>query len=268
MILVVVVQGEVGVTNSITIGDKFPIKSGGFCEVLSYTSWDKVLIKHLDEHEHVSYVQAGNLRKGKIKNPFSPTIFGVGFMGVGSFCSRLNGSITPEYRAWVSMLERCYSESLHIDSPSYGNCTVHPDWHNFQSFAKWYTEQEFYGLGYHLDKDILLVGNREYSDKYCCLVPNCVNALVYSVKKVCQQKTPIGVHYDKNKRKYISSVTFEGQRERSEYFECAEDARDFYIKQKRKVIRMGAIKYKNIISERVYLSLLDFNVSELCRGDW
>lgn len=48
-------------------------------------------------------------RKGILKNPHQPTVFGVGILGEG-FNSRIDGEITLEYMHWKSMLSRCYDK--------------------------------------------------------------------------------------------------------------------------------------------------------------
>ena len=57
------------------------------------------------------------------------------------------------------------------------------------------------GRLYHLDKDILVKGNKVYSPETCCFVPQEINSLlVTSVRSRGDQ--PIGVSYNKLTQKY------------------------------------------------------------------
>ena len=59
------------------------------------------------------------------------------------------------------------------------DCSVYEGWHNFQNFAKWY-EDNYYEIEeeqMHLDKDILVKGNKVYSPDTCVFVPETINGL-------------------------------------------------------------------------------------------
>ena len=71
---------------------------------------------------------------------------------------------------------RCYSEKSRAENPTYVGCTVCREWHNFQNFAKWYDDNyPSDGHEYHLDKDILIDGNKEYSPVACMFVTRAEN---------------------------------------------------------------------------------------------
>ncbi len=72
------------------------------------------------------------------------------------------------YSRWNSILMRCYCNSYHERFPTYKDCTVAKEWHNFQNFAKWFEEN--YIEGYHVDKDIKVKGNRVYGPDTCIFV--------------------------------------------------------------------------------------------------
>lgn len=47
---------------------------------------------------------------------------------------------------------------------------------DFQAFADWATQQIGYGVpGYQLDKDLLVKGNKVYSEENCCFLPGEIN---------------------------------------------------------------------------------------------
>lgn len=82
----------------------------------------------------------------------------------------------PAYTAWVNMLKRCYSREFHLEQPSYAGCTVSPDWLYFTAFERWWSLN--YKVGYELDKDILIPGNKVYSPSTCIFIPKWVNQFV------------------------------------------------------------------------------------------
>lgn len=79
----------------------------------------------------------------------------------------------PYYRAWASMLERCYSKKYQDRWPTYKGCTVSKEWHTFSNFKNWMQKQDFEGK--QLDKDLLVQGNKIYGAYTCVFVTQAVN---------------------------------------------------------------------------------------------
>ena len=50
------------------------------------------------------------VENGSIKDPYSPSVFGVGITGV-KYQTTINGVNTKEYDLWKDMLRRCYAYS-------------------------------------------------------------------------------------------------------------------------------------------------------------
>ena len=70
------------------------------------------------------------------------------------------------------MLERSHSVSYKQDNIEYVDVTCVPEWHLFQTFAEWCDVQiGFNNEGWHLDKDILVKGNKIYGPDFCAFVP-------------------------------------------------------------------------------------------------
>lgn len=85
-----------------------------------------------------------------------------------------NKKQTKERRNWLAMMRRCYDPKNNRNK-SYSDCSVCDEWKAFSVFERWYSQN--YVEGWHLDKDILVKGNREYSPDKCCFVPNEINCL-------------------------------------------------------------------------------------------
>ena len=99
------------------------------------------------------------------------TVYGVGFIGNGVNCCSASGQHTKSYSTWKEMIRRCYSGAFHIKNPTYKDCTVCDEWHDFQNFANWFEDNYPKGVVlYQLDKDIKLKGNKVYSPATCLFV--------------------------------------------------------------------------------------------------
>lgn len=82
----------------------------------------------------------------------------------------------PFYTRWSKMITRCYSSVFTADNPAYEGCSVCKEWHKFSSFKSWMGKQIWEGL--HLDKDILLEGNKVYSPSTCAFVSKTTNNFI------------------------------------------------------------------------------------------
>ncbi|QGU14732.1 hypothetical protein GNG27_08700 [Leclercia sp. 119287] len=98
-------------------------------------------------------------------------VCGVGINDVPGF------SKTRQGKNWYSVITRAYSEMFKSRQPTYENVTVHPDWLTGSNFKN-SNIHDHYVPGYCLDKDILVPGNKEYSEAACRYVPQYVNNLL------------------------------------------------------------------------------------------
>ena len=148
--------------------------------------------------EHKRY---NDFLKGKIRNPMFPSVYGVGFMGIGDFKSKdENGKETKCHATWYSMHRRCYDPKYHEKRPTYKNCKVCKEWNNYNEFGKWF-DDNYYEVGNEqmaLDKDILCKGNKVYSPDTCVFVPQSINKL-FTKRDNERGEYPIGVHKHGNK---------------------------------------------------------------------
>lgn len=239
------------------IGDVFQNNKGCLAKVVKYESHKKVAVKFLDAFGHIDIFPSHRLKNGKFKNLYFPSVFDVGYVGSGEFKTSLNGIFTEEYKAWCSMMARCYSDSFKKNELSYKECSVHRDWHNFQVFAKWYTSQKQYKLGYQLDKDILVTGNKIYSKDTCCLVPVEINKGVIGSKDV--EKDKFGISKRPNGKYQLRYSEF-GKRVHVGDFEDIKSARDKYLEMKSKYVRKLGEIYKECIDKEVYERLSKWNI--------
>lgn len=107
----------------------------------------------------------------------------------------------PYYSKWSEMLRRCYSDSLHKRNRRYLNCIVCKEWLTFSNFKSWMEKQAWEGK--HLDKDILIQGNKLYSYHTACFVDQRTNKFVLDSLAI-RGEYPIGVYFDKSRQKYVA----------------------------------------------------------------
>jgi hypothetical protein len=181
-------------------------------------------------------------------------IYGIGFIGVGNYKSRNRSNHTKEYDTWCAMLQRCYDDKLHLRHPSYKECEVIQEWHNFQNFAKWFGEN--YIETYQLDKDLLVKDNKVYSPKTCCFVPQEINLAL--IKPMNKRELPLGVY--KHHNRFVTHIkvgkisTYKG------IFSTIIEAVQCYKREKEQQLIDLAIRYKNTISSDTYTALLNYKI--------
>lgn len=87
----------------------------------------------------------------------------------------------PFHQRWKSIIERAYSEKWHKLYPTYIGCSVSEEWKYFSNFKAWMETQDWQGK--HLDKDLLVVGNKIYGPDTCYFVDPEVNLFIVEKNK-------------------------------------------------------------------------------------
>lgn len=167
----------------------------------------------------------------------------------------------PSYALWKSILTRCYGV-VHTKRASYANCSVCDEWLLFSNFRKWFDDPtNGYKKGYHIDKDILVKGNRVYSPDTCCFVPPEINTLIVK-HDATRGDLPIGVAKVSDGHKYRAILRVRGKYITLGRFDTPEQAFAAYKEAKEKHIQKMATQYFNEgkISEKVYNALMNYKV--------
>lgn len=237
------------------VGDILSNTQGSDYTIIEYKNSRNVIVEFNDAHKHQAKIRAYALKTGMIRNPFHPSVSGVGYIGVGEFSSSANNIGKVAYTKWQSMLERCYEkDSKDLKYPAYSDCSVHTDWHNFQNFAKWFVSQKHHDAGYDIDKDILITGNRVYSEDTCCLVPPEINNMAVSLRFIGVRK-PMGISYNKKSRKYIAKICMGGYQKYIGSYKTLEQASAAYIELKKRYFKNMAIVHKDRLDRKVIEAL-------------
>lgn len=245
---------------SIFVGDVFTSKKGDKCRVVNYIASNKIEVEFYGHKRSKAFYSSGDLKRGNIKDPYMPRICGVGYLGVGDIKPWENGKATEVYIVWSGMLKRCYSQQSMIKAglKSYIGCYVCDDWLCFAVFAKWYTEHESYGLGYEIDKDLMVRGNKVYSPETCCMLPSQLNTII-SVKSGRNSSGYVGVSKTYN-GKYLACVSIDGKERKLGVRNSAEEASKDYVKAKESRVKEKALEWRDKIGKREFDALMGWKV--------
>lgn len=135
----------------------------------------------------------------------------------------------PFYSAWKNMIKRC-SEPFISKHPTYAGCTICDEWLSLSSFKIWFDANSV--NGWQLDKDLLVLGNKIYSPKYCRFVPASLNSMFLGCESQ-RGEFPKGVYLDKALNKYRSCIYVNGKTTHLGIHETSDEAKDSYDAAKR-----------------------------------
>ena len=180
------------------VGKVCKSKLSGDFKILKYNDSKNVEIQFVTTG-YEAVVQLGHIKSGSVKDPYSPSVYGVGITGV-KYPITINGVHTKEYDLWSSMLCRCYSDAIKKRCPTYDGCKVSNNFKRYEYFYEWCHKQiGFSNKDWHLDKDLLTKGNKIYSESTCIFIPREINQIL--VKSTASRgKYLIGVCWDKTKK--------------------------------------------------------------------
>ena len=148
-------------------------------------------------------------------------------------CPTINGKRVwcPFYVTWVGMLKRCYCPKWQAKKPTYIGCLVVPEWHSFMAFRAWMIEQDYEGK--HLDKDLLIPGNKIYGPDTCVFVDSQTNTLLID-RAAARGEWPIGV--DKSRNRYRANIRRDGKLVFLGYYDTPELAHAAYCGAKAVIV--------------------------------
>lgn len=210
--------------------------------------------------KYTTNTSLNKIKNGTVRDRFVPTLYGVGFLG-DEVTSDSSGKMLKEYQLWTNMLERCYCEKYHARKPTYKDCSVSDFFKNYSNFKKWCNQQVGFNVkGYSLDKDILVKGNKIYSESTCAFVPKDINNLL-TKRESRHGDLPIGVVRCRDSSNYASKCVANGKNVHLGHYKNIECAFLAYKNFKEKHIKDLAKKLQHAVDARVLSSLLKYEVS-------
>lgn len=243
-------------------GKIFKTSRFGNVVVTKYIDYRNVHIKFV-ESGYETIAEMGAIKHGNVKDRSAATVFGIGVLGDAVMYA--NGKQLREYDLWQGMLRRCFDSKLHARHNTYIGCTVSEKFRYYPYFKDWCNNQEYFyskdnnGRSFQLDKDILVKGNKIYSEDTCCFVPSEVNSLLVkrnNSRGVCT----LGVYFNKTKGKFVAQLNKNGKLIGLGYFDFELEAFSVYKEQKECHIKEVANKWKDKIDPRVYEALMNYQV--------
>ena len=241
------------------VGKILKSKNSGDFKIVKYHDNRNVEIQFLKTgYEVVS--QLGHIKNGLVKDPCLPSVYGVGILGT-KYQAKINGVITKEYDLWHSMLERCYSDKYQKKQPTYEGCEVSDKFKSYEYFYEWCNKQIGFGVeDWQLDKDLLVKGNKVYSEDSCVFLPSEINLLL-TKSTASRGRHLIGVCWHKQGKAFKAQVSKnKGKREHLGYFKTELEAFNAYKQAKEAFIKEQANKFKSQIDLRAYNALMNYQV--------
>lgn len=184
-------------------------------------------------------------------------IYGVG-VNDRKYSMWVDGKITKEYDLWRSFLGRCYNPEYHRRKPTYVGCSVSENFKGYSYFYDWCQQQVgFGGEDFQLDKDLLLRGNKVYSEDTCLFLPRALNTL-FTARRNHRGNFPLGV--SKNEGRFMAECSTDKSSRHIGRFNTPELAFQAYKQVKEAFIKLQAEKWRDFIDPRAYEALMRYEV--------
>ena len=239
------------------IGKIYSSKNYGSFIIADYDGCERVTIRFLTT-QYETVASLDNIRIGNVRDKLVPSVFDGGV--VGDEVIKLGDKYIKEYYLWRGMLRRCYDEKYIEKKHTYKGCTVSENFKSFKYFKEWCNKQiGFDQDGWHLDKDILVKGNKAYSEDTCCFVPCEIN-IIFTDRSATKGEYPVGVYYNKSRKKYVARVSKHGCLKHIGIFTSVEEAVAAYNKEKESHIKDVANIWKDTLDPRVYDAMMKYSI--------
>lgn len=245
------------------VGKVYKTLNSGDFKIVKYNDSRNVEIQFL-KTGYRKVAEMKEVKSGEIKDPYLPSVYGVGVLGA-KYPTRVNGVKTKEYVLWTNMLVRCYSDSSKKRRPTYEGCEVSDNFKNYEYFYEWCNKQiGFTNEGnenpFHLDKDLLIKGNKVYSEDTCVFIPAEINTLLIKCAATRGEHL-IGVSWHKTRKAFVAKVNkSKGKREYLGFFNTEIEAFKAYKIAKESFIKEQANNWKSQIDDRAYEALMNYTV--------
>ena len=180
--------------------------------------------------------------------------------------SNVDGKNVKEYNLWKNMLSRCFSEKYQTRCPTYKGCNVSDNFLHYSFFYDWCQNQIGFGnidekgRSWCLDKDLLFVGNKTYSETTCVFVPQEINTFFTDCGNA-RGDYPVGVYFHKARGKFHANCAVNGKRQHLGLFDTPEEAFAAYRPFKEALCKQLALKWQSEIDERLFNTMMNWTVN-------
>lgn len=233
------------------IGTVFTNKVGDEYFIIKYEDSKSVTVMFNDGYYKTT--QMSNIRRGRVKNPFSEKSKFHGF-GITDVAIGVDGVRNKYARLWESMITRVYSKR----DKAYVGVKISEDWSLLSNFLRDIANFKGYDKvlsdKWVLDKDILSLDEKIYSKETCCFVPSEVNSFMVNFNKP-KGEYKMGVHFCNREKKFVAQGYVNKKQKGLGYFSNEDDAHNAYMSNKRKQLLELIGKYEDSLDYRVVESL-------------
>lgn len=245
------------------IGKEIANNQGELMKIIGYVNCMNIVVMFKDTGKTVNTTYQ-HFKLGDVTDEYYPSFKGNKVRGcIGHTKTKdSDHKYKRSYKVWSGILKRCCNEnSPHLAElyPSYDGCTVCDEWLCYENFEKWYNEN-YYEVDdetMHVDKDILVKGNRVYGPDTCIFVPQRINALFRSKRRDKKSSYPIGVSYDHGY--FVATARKDGVKTVT-YHKTVDDAFYSYKTMKEDIIKQVADEYKDKIPQKLYNAMYAYEV--------
>lgn len=222
-------------------------------KIIEFKTQANMVIEFQDEHRYKKPTTYCNFKRGDISNPYDRKVFGYGYIGVGKHQPKENGILNVAYQTWRNIIIRCYHEPYKdLNKAYFGICSICEEWFNYQIFADWYYDNIYpiENERIHIDKDIMVHGNKIYSPDTCVFLPQRINMIFMETPKTRDEDLPNTI--------YRCSKGFKASYGGKSLgvFKTLDEAIEAHDYHKRINIKQVAEEYKDRIPDRAYQALL------------
>ena len=242
------------------VGKVFKSLNSGDFKIVKYNDYENVEIQFLNTCFKTVAI-LNHIRNGKVKDPYAPSVCGVGVLGT-RYPSSEYGVHTKEYKLWCNMLKRCYSDIFKKQRPTYEGCEVSENFKSYEYFYDWCQNQiGFSNQSWQMDKDLLVKGNKVYSENTCVFIPSEINSLLINCT-ASRGEYLIGVYWHNKGKAFKAQISKnKGKREHLGYFKTEMEAFNAYKQAKESFVKEQANVWKSQIDIRAYEALMKYEVN-------
>lgn len=218
---------------------------------ISYQNYEMTII-NFDNYSNVDIIfsdgtiiknrQYKEVCSGSIKHPYHPSVYGIGYLGIGEYGAERNSKI---YLLWSKIIKEC---------SEFPNNIICEKWKCIQDFGHWYDNN--YKEGWEFNSSISNKQNTHYSPETCWFVPKEISILF----KRYNSLLPTGVYFENSSGKYVAQFKRKGRQNVRRRFNTSEKAYEFYKYHKEKYIKEVADEWKPLIEPKVYQAMYNYTV--------
>lgn len=192
-------------------------------------------------------------------------VYGIGIKGL-AYPVWDGKKLLKEYTVWADMLRRCCDKNA-SKNPAYIGVTCSENFKSYSFFYEWCQQQKGFGnvdekgKFWHLDKDLLIKGNKLYSEDTCVFIPSNINCLL-TRRGNDRGEYPIGVSRSSGSNTFrVQCNNGYGKIVHIGCFQTQEEAFQAYKVFKEQLIKAVADSYKTEISCKAYSALMNYTVA-------